>query len=58
MKEYPRIGSIMRREQGICKICKKPAKYRVSIEVNYFRGDDEVSKRCEEHKRTIQGVSQ
>ena len=53
MTKYPKIGSIMRKEKGICKICKKPAKYRVDIQVDIFRGDDEVEKRCEEHKRTI-----
>jgi hypothetical protein len=52
-RKYPKIGYSRRIDKGICKICKRPAKYQVDIEVNIFRGDDEVEKRCEEHKRTL-----
>lgn len=56
MANYPRIGQTEKRFKNTapnCKICKGIGKYRVHIEVDWFRGDDEVEWRCEEHKRTV-----
>lgn len=45
-RQYPRIGN--RRSdtpKGNCVLCGKPkADYRVDVEFNWFRGDDEVYK--------------
>lgn len=42
--EYPKIGQIVsKHKQGLCKICggNKSDSY-VNVQVNWFRGDDEV----------------
>ena len=53
---YPRIGSTSKKwpdpkKQGPkCSACGARSFYRVEIQVNWFRGDDEVAKACEVHK--------
>lgn len=43
---YPRVGEIRdRKPQGLCKICKcNKSDKEVHVEVDYFRGNDEVYK--------------
>lgn len=53
MKQYPKLGSSWKTDKGICNICGKKAEFKIEIQVNFFRGDDEVEKRCKEHKRTL-----
>ncbi len=54
MKHYPRIGdyttgfSNMRKT---CQECSKPNRKCLVIEVNYFRGDDDVFNICPECKK-------
>lgn len=31
-------------------MCAKEATVRIEIQTNYFRGDDEVQPRCDDHK--------
>lgn len=47
--KYPRIGEKTKRYQkkGTCKICGEPSQGRVDVQVNWFRGDDDVWKVCE-----------
>ena len=42
--KYPIIGSTSKKyPRGICRICKQPkSDFRVDIQVNEFRGDDDV----------------
>lgn len=35
---------------GRCRACDKPATHRITIQVSWFRGDDEVLRVCPEHK--------
>jgi hypothetical protein len=51
-KTYPVIGASRKRPgppKAKC-LCGQPAHYRVDIEVNIFRGDDEVVWSCESHR--------
>lgn len=51
-REYPRIGSdrpIGGKGNRICNCCNTAAKRTVDIQVNWFRGDDEVLQLCELH---------
>lgn len=53
MKKYPVIGQTRKRpdtSQAKCR-CGQRATHKVDIQVNIFRGDDEVVLACEEHKR-------
>ena len=46
-KEYPRIGSIQKlyKPKGLCRICgQNKSDHKVDVEINIFRGDDEVYK--------------
>ena len=44
--KYPRIGDIRNvRPQGLCCICKQPkSDCRVDVQLNWFRGEDDVHK--------------
>lgn len=51
--KYPRIGRTrhVRVKEGLKRCpCGEVATRMVDIQVNPFRGDDEVEPRCEEHK--------
>jgi len=51
--KYPRIGGKEHRPKNtsaVCTICGEVAKWRVEVQVNIFRGDDEVEWCCEKHK--------
>jgi hypothetical protein len=39
-----------------CVVCGADASYIVDIEVNWFRGDDEVVKSCETHKNDAEAL--
>lgn len=58
-RAYPRIGrtSLQRKWEKLppkgaptCSACSQPARFRVDVEVNWFRGDDESGRACNEHK--------
>lgn len=56
--KYPRVSIAARRAKWIenptsapkCDVCGEPATHRVCVEVNWFRGDDEVCNACDAHK--------
>ena len=48
-REYPRIGADRPAKRGMCSCCSQTAKRRVDIQVNWFRGDDEVLQLCDTH---------
>jgi len=39
-----------------CVACDNSAKFKVTIETNIFRGDDEQVKACEQHKNDLQAI--
>jgi hypothetical protein len=58
-RTYPRVGRTSRqlkwdklpaKSAPKCSVCDQPARYRVEVEVNYFRGDDECGRACAAHK--------
>jgi len=61
-RTYPRIGAVSNRagytkakklKPSTCHACGAQAIYRIDIQVNWFRGDDEVVSSCEAHKNDI-----
>jgi len=53
-KEYPAIGRKKKPKNagGLpCIICGIPTTGKVDIEVNWFRGDDEVVRVCAKHQK-------
>ena len=47
MKQYPCIGSKTKFHRGMCEVCRtEKAAFRLEIEYNYFRGDDDVFRAC------------
>ena len=51
--DYPRVGHVEKKYKNTharCP-CGQIGKYQVHVQTNWFRGDDEVEWRCEEHKR-------
>lgn len=67
-KCYPIIGNIRARDawrknpkgapQCVAPGCACKATHRVDVEVNYFRGDDEVGNACPLHKNDAAAVLQ
>lgn len=52
MKAYPRIGKTQKRPkntQAKCK-CGEIGKFRVHVQVDYMRGNDEVFWACPAHR--------
>lgn len=58
-KTYPRVGRTSRqlkwdklpaKAAPKCSACDQPARFRVDVEVNWFRGDDECGRACAAHK--------
>lgn len=58
-KTYPRIGRTSRqlkwdklpvKAAPKCSACDQPARFRVEVEVSWFRGDDESGRACAVHK--------
>lgn len=56
MSKYPKVGDNWREKpQGLCKLCDKPrAEWRIAIEVDIFRGNDEVIK---VHRRCLKSLA-
>ncbi|POP42357.1 hypothetical protein CHU32_03740 [Superficieibacter electus] len=52
MKKYPKLGGLLKKNKNTSAKCKcgAVAKYKTTVQVNIFRGDDEVFWTCEEHK--------
>lgn len=67
---YPRVGSSAKRPRWVdhwkrqpttssgprCHACGAPALFRVDIEVSWFRGDDIVTKACEQHRNDVHAL--
>ncbi len=53
MSKYPRVGSVAAKSKNTSAKCKcgAVAKFKTTVEVNVFRGDDEVIWSCNEHKK-------
>ncbi len=53
--KYPRIGEIENRFRNTSEKCPcgKMGRYRLFIQVDWFRGNDKVAWRCEDHKRIV-----
>lgn len=53
MSKYPRVGSVSAKSKNTSAKCKcgAVAKHKTTVEVNVFRGDDEVFWSCNEHKK-------
>ena len=53
LDRYPRISETEKKPRNTSARCPcgKMGEYRVTIQVNIFRGDDEVEWRCEAHKK-------
>ena len=49
---YPKIGGVLKKKKNTSAKCKcgAVAKYKTTVQVNIFRGDDEVYWACDEHK--------
>ena len=48
-REYPHIGSDRAVKRGLCSCCNQTAKRCIGIQVDWFRGNDEVLNLCVEH---------
>ncbi|WP_439606836.1 hypothetical protein [Hydrogenophaga sp.] len=65
-RDYPRIGHqrLIKPQRGQkkplktppCAACAQPSTHRVDVEVNWFRGDDEVFNACSDHKGDAQAL--
>ena len=55
MVKYPRVSKITYKVNNTSAKCEcgELGRYKVMIEVNYFRGDDEVYWRCDKHKKMV-----
>ena len=53
MSKYPRVGSVAAKSKNTSAKCKcgAVAKFKTTVEVNVFSGDDEVVWSCNEHKK-------
>ncbi|AWV75772.1 Uncharacterised protein [Enterobacter hormaechei] len=53
MSKYPRVGGVSAKSKNTSAKCKcgAVAKYKTTVEVNVFRGDDEVVWSYNEHKK-------
>ena len=53
MSKYPRVSSVAAKSKNTSAKCKcgAVAKFKTTVEVNVFRGDDEVVWSCNEHKK-------
>ena len=54
-KKYPLIGAVRPKKKNTCAKCKcgETAKFMTEIQVNYFRGDDDVLWSCDLHKKDV-----
>ena len=55
LDRYPRIGDVEKRPRNTSARCPcgVMGKFRVTIQVDIFRGDDDVGWRCLKHKRIV-----
>ena len=55
MSKYPRIGETVKRKKNNCAKCRcgEVAKFKVHIQLDYMRGNDEVIWSCESHKKDV-----
>jgi Trm5-related predicted tRNA methylase len=52
MSKYPRVGSVLSKKKNTSAKCRcgEVGKYKTTVQVDIFRGDDEVFWSCSEHK--------
>ena len=59
-RKYPRIGQIEKRPKNTsekCRLCGAIAKFRVDVQVGWFRGDDLVEWACDAHKNDAERLA-
>lgn len=53
--KYPRIGNTVNLPKPTkarkCAACASDATHKVTVQVNWFRGDDEVLFACDQHRK-------
>jgi hypothetical protein len=55
MKQYPRIGEVQKKPkntQAKCR-CGEVGKFRIHVQFDYMRGNDEVYWACPDHKSDV-----
>ncbi|EOT4445195.1 hypothetical protein ACND0I_004879, partial [Escherichia coli] len=52
MRKYPRVEGVLSKKKNTSAKCRcgAVAKYKTTVQVDIFRGDDEVFWSCAEHK--------
>lgn len=61
-REYPRLDSVrdMRKKwlgnSHLCCVCGAPATAKTTVQVNWFRGDDEDFKTCWDHRQDVAAI--
>lgn len=61
-RTYPRIGEARKipvnqnHGRGKCLVCQARADWKIDIQVNEFRGDDDVVRACAEHGKGNQST--
>lgn len=52
MAKYPKVGGVLSKKKNTSAKCRcgEVAKYKTTVQVDIFRGDDEVFWSCGEHK--------
>lgn len=50
-RKYPFYSGASKVEAGICDACGNTAAWAVTIQVSWFRGDDDIFLLCEEDRR-------
>lgn len=55
-RQYPRLTATLVRDKNTQEKCKcgEVGKFKIEVQVNYFRGDDEYYWCCEKHKKDIE----
>ena len=59
-RKYPRIGAIEKRPKNTsekCRVCNVVAKFRVDVQIDWFRGNDLVEWACDVHKNDAERLA-
>ena len=55
-RTYPRLGVCIKKRKGLCVVCGNPATCWVDVQYSWFRGDDDVAKVCEKHRKDLGAI--
>ena len=53
MSKYPRINGIRKLKKVPMCLCGEVATNQTTVQVNLFRGDDDIYFTCDKHKRDL-----